>query len=465
MAGALAFLWLTLAQATPPAEGPAAELERAQELACSGRAVDARRAYERIVHDFPSSPEARVAERCTTPSALLGSCEIVTHGPSSNRVDVAILGDGYVLKHQRALAEVAEDALPLLERVEPFREYWSYFNFRRGVCVSADDGLDGFGREFDTLLGGFTYDTEEGHVGVDAKRTHDVLLGIPGNDGLAIVFVKQGVAGTGGDGLAVVGGRDARTVVHEWGHAFGGLGDEYATYTHERGPAASGINVSATDDEKRVPWRHWIEARHPSVGVYEGASGQAQNAWRPTASGCFMNEGSSIAFCPVCREALLLRIYSLVDPIESSEPPAPPPGVREPLPLIDRPLEITVRTMKPESHDLEVRWWVYEASRFPSTGGNGPRTSDSPVIRPMEKDRRQRGPLDPIPVDPIKEQRTGKDAEATLRLERDAFQPGLYRVTCRVRDTTELRGERFPWVLLDEHGVLESERVWWVEVR
>jgi hypothetical protein len=42
--------------------------------------------------------------------------------------------------------------------------------------------------------------------------------------------------------------------------------------------------------------------------------------------------------------------------------------------------------------------------------------------------------------------------------------PGLYRVVCRARDTTEIRGEKTPWVLRDEAGVLESERGWWVQV-
>ena len=61
--------------------------------------------------------------------------------------------------------------------------------------------------------------------------------------------------------------------------------------------------------------------------------------------------------------------------------------------------------------------------------------------------------------------RVGKKIFATLRLARGDLEPGLYRITCRVRDTTELRGEKFPWVLKDELGLLESERVWWVVVR
>jgi hypothetical protein len=37
-------------------------------------------------------------------------------------------------------------------------------------------------------------------------------------------------------------------------------------------------------------------------------------------------------------------------------------------------------------------------------------------------------------------------------------------VICRVKDTTKLRGEKWPWVLKDELGLLESERAWWIEV-
>jgi hypothetical protein len=274
------------------------------------------------------------------------------------------------------------------------------------------------------------------------------------------VFVKLGVLGTGSGGVAVIGGRDARIVVHEWGHAFAGLGDEYSTYTHRRGAVQDGINVSASEDPELVPWRHWLEARHPSVGVYEGASGQPMRAWRPTASGCVMNDGEH--FCPVCREALVLRLYSIVDPIEEVTPPAPPPGIREPVYLWKDPLEFHVRTLRPTSHDLEVRWWVEPAQKYPLTpaepGAAVPRRSATP-------DRRLRGPLRALSERPWKRHGAGQDGLASLRLAREDLAPGLYRVTCRVRDTTELRGEKFPWVLRDEHGVLESERVWWLEVR
>jgi hypothetical protein len=183
-------------------------------------------------------------------------------------------------------------------------------------------------------------------------------------------------------------------------------------------------------------------------------------AWRPTASGCVMNDGER--FCPVCREALVLRLYSIVDPIEEVSPPAPPPSIREPILLWDAPVEIRVRTMKPATHDLEVRWWVEPAERYPlSPSGKDQRAPE----RPAALDRRQRGPLRDMPARPTKRHRTGKDALAVLRLSRDDLKPGLYRVTCRVRDTTDVRGEKFPWVLKDDLDLLASERIWWLEVR
>ena len=38
--------------------------------------------------------------------------------------------------------------------------------------------------------------------------------------------------------------------------------------------------------------------------------------------------------------------------------------------------------------------------------------------------------------------------------------PGEYLVFVRAVDTTELRGEKWPWVLKDERELLKSERVW-----
>jgi hypothetical protein len=349
------------------------------------------------------------------------------------------------------------------EKQEAFREYYSYFNFLGAFVVSAENGVDGYGRDHDTALGAFTRSTIAGHVGIDTTRVRAVLAELPEHDGLAVVFVKNGILGTGGAGIATIGGMSPRITLHEWGHAFARLSDEYSTETHERGPPRTGINVTTTEDESKAPWAHWIARRVPGIGLYEGGAGQVRDVWRPVASGCLMNDGEH--FCPVCREAVVLRIYSLVDPVESTTPPAPDSEAG--LLLRDEPLEFEVVVMRPETHALEVRWWLLderEAELVSSRAG-----SDATHTRYRSRrygDRRDRGPLPTIRQKPIAESLRNKDGVHRLRLNPGEVEaPGRYRLICRVRDDAQPWGERWPWVLKDEHGLLESERAWWIYKR
>lgn len=465
---------LALLPGTP--EDEARELlARAEEHARDEQFSDALALYKKLADRFPDTPEGKIGARRSQPSAFVGWADLVRHGPSANRVDVVLMGEGYTLEHQKAFDNLAEDIPRLFERQKTFREYWSCFNFLRANLVSADSGVDGFGREYDTALDARTLKTFAGHVGIDRAKVREMLAEMPEQDGQAIVFVKQGILGTAGSGVAVIGGMSASTTVHEFGHSFAGLSDEYAEQqAHNQGAVRDGINVAASDDPKSVPWAHWIAAKHPSIGVYEGAAARVRGAWKPTASGCVMENGEF--FCPVCQEALVLRMYSFVDPIESSSPPPPPPEIREPIVLRDEPIEITVSVMRPASHDLQVDWWVLPESRVPETGDGRERGGAargrtgvaSGASRPESAarfgDRRDRGKLAPIPDRPWSMNRADADGVHTLRLRRSDLEPGRYKVVCRARDSTRLRDEKWPWVVKDEHGLLESERVWWVRV-
>src|SRR5690349_17028552 len=241
------------------APDPVAQFASAEKAAREGRYSEAQSAYKRIAKEFPDTEAGRRAAIRAMPSAFLGWDDVLRHGPSSNRVDIVLMGDGYELSHLRAFDKLAADIPPLFERKEPFHEYWSYFNWLRASLVSAENGVDGFGREYDTALEAKTLGTFAGHVGIEGSRVRSMLEELPEHDGLAICFVKNGVLGTGGGGFAVIGGRDASTTIHEWGHAFGHLGDEYETQqAAHQGPPGESPNVAATSDPKLVPWAHWI---------------------------------------------------------------------------------------------------------------------------------------------------------------------------------------------------------------
>ncbi len=424
-------------------------LRRAEEHAAAGRYDQAVSAYRNLARRFPDTEAGRVGERRSRPSAFLGWSPIAGSDRPENRVVVAILAEGYTLGHQSAFDRLAATIPTFFERQKTFREYFAYFDFVRVNLRSADDGVDGFGREYDTALDARMLGTDAGHVAVDNTKVFEALDELPHHDRLAIVLVKRELSGTGGGGVAVIGGRSERTVIHEWGHAFGGLSDEYATRTHDRGQPREGINVALTDDPRRVPWAHWIEARAPRVGAYQGAAGQVRGVWKPTSGGCVMEDGEF--FCAICQEALVLAIHRYVDPIDGAEPDAHPRGAGEALPLVDT-LDFAVRVLQPATHALEVEWHLFPAESTPA----------EPQARGA--DRRTRGPLTPLEGKPLFRTRPDRDGRHTLRLSAKDLEPGLYRLLCRVTDTTRLRGERLPWVLKDPQGLLQSERGWWIRV-
>lgn len=414
-------------------------LLRAEEAAAKGRYTAALQLYRQIVERYPSTTAGAVAQRRCEPNAFLGHAPLQVHGPSSNRIDIVVLGDGYTLDKQNMFDDIARTVPKNFGRDPVLEEYLTYQNFWRGNVVSREDGIDGFGREYDTALDGRALDGADSQATVDFGKVRQMLREIPQQDGLAIVFVKAGSLGTGGGGVAVIGGREDDTVIHEWGHAFADLGDEYIDRVH-RGRGQNGINVSGTGDPKRVPWKHWIEAGAPGIGVYEGASGMQRGAWKPTTGGCVMEHGRY--FCAVCREAVVLEIYRRVDPIDGVKPEA---GTEL---LGESPHTIEVELLRPATHGLELKLWVLPADGAPA---------ERPT--PPGAGRDARGPLPPIDASP-KWSLPGTGKQASYKLSVREMDPGRYVVILRVRDTTKVPRDTLPWVLKDEAGVLESERRW-----
>ncbi len=458
------FLGVLDEDADQKAEKAQKALEKAMRDAEQGRYQDAHRRYQRLARDFAETEAGQIAARRAQPSAFICATDVVRNGPSENRVDVVFMGEGYTVKHQKAWDKFAQDIPPYFERQKTLGEYYRYFNFIRANLISAEEGVDGYGRTYDTALNGAMRDTYAGHVGVDRKRVFEMLDELPSHDGQAIVFVKRGKLGTGGGGVATIGGQNTKIAIHEFGHSFGRLGDEYAQETHKRDGVGTAPNVSATEDPEEVPWKHWLNLRGANVDIYEGAGGQERGAFKPTATGCVMS--SSEFFCRVCREHLVLRIYSHVDPIDSCSPADMPYEMREFLVMRESSMKIELTVLEPMDHKLEVQWWIVpedkapqparpmsaaERARYGNRGSNiGPRSA--------------RGRLNNIPAEPHAKTFPGRGGLHVLNLRKSQLEPGRYRVIARAHDTTQMRGERFPWVLQDVDELLWSERAWWVEV-
>jgi hypothetical protein len=256
--------------------------------------------------------------------------------------------------------------------------------------------------------------------------------------------------------------------VHEFGHSFVGLLDEYTNNPGTPPPDLKAPNVSLTPDPDKVPWAHFLKKHVPGVTVKEGGATYIKGAWRPSLD-CAMNSAGHMNYCPVCREAAVLRIYAYVNPIDAFSPS----DTRELEVAANSDQVLAVTPMRPRSHSLDCDWYVEAIG------------SDVPMPEPVERSTGGGTRADRIrealfgPTGGTRANETGrdtlmsqppagkKDALGTTRKTKDGsieqvfpvgrLKPGRYRVTAEVSDGT-------PWVLLDAKHLLQERKTWFVKV-
>ncbi|MBI1853597.1 MAG: hypothetical protein HYR85_24940 [Planctomycetes bacterium] len=411
------------AQSTPSA-GPSLNerFQDAEDLARKGLYEASKKAFARIAKDFPSDELGREAADRAQANAFLRLQPIERTGESKDRVDVVILGDGYTVdaRQQQAFDKQARQIVEGFSKVSPWAEYASYFNWWVMDLSSAESRLDTPTREANTVLGGAMSKFSQGQVTVDRDIVHNFLQRYAPFADTAMVIVKQGSLGTGGGDVAVFGPGGVNVAVHEFGHSFGNLLDEYSSQVELHpvtGGGVRGVNLTDSTDLDSCPWRHWIEAGAKGVGFFEGGAGRSRGVWHPTNQGCAMGSSGS-AYCTVCREALVKRIYRYTKPIEACYPATT--DVRSSIGIgagSDAPVIFSVTPKRPKDHFLAVDWTVDGAA--------------------------------------VKGKRDLSDAGVfeVLKVEPGALSPGNHRILAKVKDPTD-------WVLLDKEGVLTASREW-----
>ena len=124
-----------------------------------------------------------------------------------------------------------------------------------------------------------------------------------------IVLVNTAQYGGGGIynsyNLSYTKGKSFRpVVVHEFGHSFGGLADEYEytdtdpMYFADTEPWEPNITTKA---DFRQKWQNLID--NGKASLIEGGGYQSKGVWRGNQD-CRMRTNEHKDFCPVCQQAL-----------------------------------------------------------------------------------------------------------------------------------------------------------------
>jgi hypothetical protein len=332
---------------------------------------------------------------------------IVTNGPTTNRVNLVFLSEGYTSGQMANFLNDATNAANDFLTAEPYAEYASYFNVFAIFTNSAHSGSTHLNNTNTPYSLGYTYFNSTYNYGSDnlitippnasdSTNSHgqgkiDSLLQtyLPfTNNDLPVLLVNDLTAGGAADGGASDYGKTAISsisslsliLVHESGHTLGKLGDEYTNPypgypTNDIEP-----NTTTQTNYSQIKWNAWIDVATPiptplsgydtAVGLFEGAHYNATGWYRPCLN-CRMNSVYTDYFCPVCSEALVLAIYGKVRPLAARFPTNNSLTVTSATNLT-----FSVNLLSPTTHNLNIQW---RTNNVAMAGATNPVLSLSPM--------------------------------------------------------------------------------------
>lgn len=298
--------------------------------------------------------------------AATDTTAILYHGNPSNRVNIVFVGDGYqrseITQYAKKVGQIVNDIF----LQTPFRQYKRYFNVYRTDIISNQSGSDhpDTGRYVDTALDSY-YDCngQQRLICVDPGKVYDAVASAPVAADIIFVVVNDSEYGGSGGLFSVFSTHTAASelALHELGHSFGRLADEYFSPMQSySGPEPSAPNLTTENDWANIKWNHWIDAFTPIPttqatlgvpGLYEGGLYHEFNIYRPTANSKMRT--LNMPFESINAEQLVLRTYDRVSPIDRTIPADPivtiPPGHKQ---------TFSVSPMRPSHPGMSVRWFL-----------------------------------------------------------------------------------------------------------
>ncbi|MBU3838772.1 MAG: IgA Peptidase M64 [Candidatus Phocaeicola faecigallinarum] len=261
---------------------------------------------------------------------------LLKSGSPENCIDVVIMAEGYSREDMQMFYSDAQKACDAIFSHSPFKENKNHFNVVAVGSESIDSGVSiprenvwkstAVSSHFDTFY------SDRYLTSSSVNDIHDLLAGIPYEH--IIILANTDTYGGGGiyNSFTLTTAHHSKfepVVVHEFGHSFGGLADEYAytdapspLYPYDVEPWEQNITTLVDFESK---WSDMLPKGFASptkitkdnyssteaLGVYEGAGYSMKGIYRPVPD-CRMRTNEAKAFCPVCQRALqrLIDFYT-----------------------------------------------------------------------------------------------------------------------------------------------------------
>jgi IgA Peptidase M64. len=243
--------------------------------------------------------------------------------PVENAVDIVLLPDGYTEQEMGKFVKDCQFFVKSLFSYAPYNRYQDRFNIRAVLVPSQDSDItmpgDGLYRNTALSCSFWTFDSERYCMTYDNETMKTLAGQVPYDQ----IYILANTKKYGGGGIfnsycvSTTGNSySSDVIIHEFGHGFAGLADEYAydgtdNYSLEVEPWEPNITTLVGFDAK---WKDMLGKKTPvptpvekkyenTVGVYEGAGYQLNGIYRPMID-CLMNTFNGDKFCPVCERAI-----------------------------------------------------------------------------------------------------------------------------------------------------------------
>jgi len=316
----------------------------------------------------PASPSVNAAD--VAPQGKVWT--VFESGPPTEKVDLLILGEGYAAAELPKFHADVKRLTDKLFATEPFKARKGDFNVRAIDLPASVSGVNrphvGKFRRSAVSTEYYIFESERYMLTYDNRALRDVLSQAP-YEFIEILANEKQYGGGGIFNFQATASVDTAfaeyVFVHEFGHHFAGLADEYymspGVYAAfpEGSPEPWEPNVTALRDPAHLKWRDLTESKTPiptpwdkeawevkarafldrrlalikraapesefdalfreqqasdtpmlagmsysgKVGAFEGASYQAKGLYRPQTD-CIMYTRDEVGFCKVCRRAI-----------------------------------------------------------------------------------------------------------------------------------------------------------------
>lgn len=256
-------------------------------------------------------------------------------GKSDKCLDITFLAEGYTANEMPKFVKDVKRVSDYMLSLKAYKPFAKNINIWAVESISMDSGTDNPGSEVykNTIMNSsfYTFDVERYLTTLDYKSVSDIASCAPCD----AIFVLVNTSKYGGGGFYnfyALSSADHdlsnNVCVHEFGHSFAGLADEYYTseiatedyYNLKTEPWEPNISTNVDFNSK---WKSMISASTPiptprtreyldKVGLFEGGGYMSKGVYSP-AQDCVMKSNKLKDFCPVCEKAIQDMILFYMD--------------------------------------------------------------------------------------------------------------------------------------------------------